>query len=829
MTTITQASVVSLRGTNLASDELVGWSVTQSRSKNYYTSNATVEISTAAYDSLVPELNDQMIIKRGPTTGSEYTIFRGKIHVIKNDESRGIVSISLRDPLYDLQNDLLTTSFDASIDTEAGVVSAIAQTVIEGGGLTANVTSSSDYPVRNRYVINKEPRYEVLKDLASFLNWTLYFDHENDQVNFEPLGLNEYGTDLIVGTNVINLPVWETDKTKMRNYIYVDGAFETDWKTETFSVAGSETEFTLTDEPLTTEVLIDGTKQVRGIPGSTDPYDYYVKQESKQIIFPSDPSGTTMTVNYEAKIPITIEGGNWESIDRYGRQDDNFNFKDIVDVDDAEYRHNYLLEALGWPIISGKMHVINIHDLNVKHVAHAIDNNKGVDAWLPVESIMYTYPEPFDIVSLGDRPYDFNDVLNNLNKRLRTQENLETQNQQLLRQKLQGSSVVSTHQFFQLDKVSTDGNYYDQGVVYDDSQVYDNQTETTTTNHLTQNTEAFFEDLLSDEFKDSTTTNATVNQANGTISFSDAQIYQSLATMKGGTYTNCRLRYPSDSITGTLTHEVMRDGTTWHSVSLGTIYNFTTDASTVPEPVSAWPFQGDATDSIQSNDATVTGASLTTDKDGNSNSAYSFNGSSDKMLINDHPTLNVGTGDFTIAMWIYPETIDGNYHRLFDKRGTKGYTFSIKSGGTLIGEMNDGSAVEGINANTVLSENTWYHVAITFDRDGDATIYLNGTADGSRDISALNASLDETTKVHIGVDAPTGASSYYHGKMDAVCFWKRALTATEISALYSSGTLREFVYPKGIRFRTTATGTASVDLRTDINLNPNQIQLEVNV
>jgi hypothetical protein len=65
--------------------------------------------------------------------------------------------------------------------------------------------------------------------------------------------------------------------------------------------------------------------------------------------------------------------------------------------------------------------------------------------------------------------------------------------------------------------------------------------------------------------------------------------------------------------------------------------------------VGYWPFCGNANDaSGNNNNGTVNGATLTSDRFGNANSAYSFNGFSDFLLINQNFST---VGGITISCW----------------------------------------------------------------------------------------------------------------------------------------------------------------------------------
>jgi hypothetical protein len=77
--------------------------------------------------------------------------------------------------------------------------------------------------------------------------------------------------------------------------------------------------------------------------------------------------------------------------------------------------------------------------------------------------------------------------------------------------------------------------------------------------------------------------------------------------------------------------------------------------------VGYWPFSGSANDlSSNANNGTNNGATLTTDRFGNPNSAYSFNGTSNYIEIPHSSSLNFGTQNFTISVWAKPSQFQSN-------------------------------------------------------------------------------------------------------------------------------------------------------------------------
>src|SRR3989338_6478461 len=79
--------------------------------------------------------------------------------------------------------------------------------------------------------------------------------------------------------------------------------------------------------------------------------------------------------------------------------------------------------------------------------------------------------------------------------------------------------------------------------------------------------------------------------------------------------------------------------------------------------VGYWKMDGTAKDSTpNSHHGTVTGAVLTTDRKGQSNKAYDFNGTSDFIAVSDATDLSFGNStvdsSFTMAVWMKKDATD---------------------------------------------------------------------------------------------------------------------------------------------------------------------------
>lgn len=216
--------------------------------------------------------------------------------------------------------------------------------------------------------------------------------------------------------------------------------------------------------------------------------------------------------------------------------------------------------------------------------------------------------------------------------------------------------------------------------------------------------------------------------------------------------------------------------------------------------VANYPFAGNANDvSGNGNNGTVSGATLTTDRFGNANSAYSFNGSSDYINIGHSAAMKKYNSDFTIAAWVNPASFSSNYQSMIvSNRGSSGQGAAF----ALLGALNSGnqgriaSIISGGGSATqvigteVLNTGTWYFVVLTFKYNGsnsnDVKLYVNGVLKASstqKDIA--DPGLLDT---YIGYE-PSGSSPvsyHFNGKVDDVKIYNCALSQAQITNMYAS-------------------------------------------
>lgn len=220
-------------------------------------------------------------------------------------------------------------------------------------------------------------------------------------------------------------------------------------------------------------------------------------------------------------------------------------------------------------------------------------------------------------------------------------------------------------------------------------------------------------------------------------------------------------------------------------------YRFAGDDIPTDGLIAQWLFSGNANDDINGNDGTVYGATLTTDRFGNSNKAYAFNG--DTIVVPDADIFSfVGDVAFSINLWIEKTTspINGAYI------GKWGGSTSLRewvflNGGSANSYMrldNGAGAFIRLDSDSTLSTSEWYMLTMVYDGSEatsgidfyvDCKFVTNTTTGGSGTYTGM---INTATDVYIGVLEGTGSS--FNGKIDDIRMYNRELTQDDIDKLY---------------------------------------------
>ena len=206
------------------------------------------------------------------------------------------------------------------------------------------------------------------------------------------------------------------------------------------------------------------------------------------------------------------------------------------------------------------------------------------------------------------------------------------------------------------------------------------------------------------------------------------------------------------------------------------------------------PFNGNANDeSGNEHHGIVTGATLTSDRYGNTAAAYYFDGSSYITVEADDSVLNVGPEGFTLSFWIKP---GGNQDETAAPLVSYGYGSAGGYGiayweeyGMFRTSFYDYSWNGIYVAVDELDDPIWYMYTITYDGN-TLKEYVNGVFINQTTGAYYPASPTGTYKLRFGADSRY-ADHFFTGYLDDIRVYKKVLTDLEIAHLSGlSGAIR---------------------------------------
>jgi len=196
---------------------------------------------------------------------------------------------------------------------------------------------------------------------------------------------------------------------------------------------------------------------------------------------------------------------------------------------------------------------------------------------------------------------------------------------------------------------------------------------------------------------------------------------------------------------------------------------------------------------------------------------------SEYLSIADNASLSAGDIDFAIALWVYldslPPAAGDNLHSFVtkgDANSNSTFEYSLEAE-TAAGPttkfrflISDGSSTAIVRSDTFGSPSTgtWYFVMAYHDATANEIgISVN---DGIVDTTSTSIGCQDTAEAFYigGREVGAGFDSYMDGRIDEVGFWKKVLSAQEITDLYNAGAGNS--YTRAVDLTDNATVTQAV-------------------
>jgi len=207
-----------------------------------------------------------------------------------------------------------------------------------------------------------------------------------------------------------------------------------------------------------------------------------------------------------------------------------------------------------------------------------------------------------------------------------------------------------------------------------------------------------------------------------------------------------------------------------------------------------YSFSGNANDNVNSQHGTIIGATLTSDRFGNPNSAFYFDGVNDYI---DLPLSGLMLNEYTYSVWLLTNSLPASGFTSILSVGTSrdgntqggDQSICLRSNPSMYGwgstaYTDPNSALytyEGIPA----TPQEWNHITITMSNNVHK-LYLNCN------LISIDSSLTSVVPYYGNTpEAKIGAretnTNFFHGNIDDVRIYNRALAANEILALCNEG------------------------------------------
>lgn len=180
------------------------------------------------------------------------------------------------------------------------------------------------------------------------------------------------------------------------------------------------------------------------------------------------------------------------------------------------------------------------------------------------------------------------------------------------------------------------------------------------------------------------------------------------------------------------------------------------------------------------------GASLTTDRFGNPNSAFDFDGVDDWVDAG----LNIKEPTGTISLWFKAETLEKSMlfcqiHHPYEA-STLNYVLSNPTDGLGYLDIRGPENIQsGVPTKEITTLNKWHHLVCIWGEEG-GRLYLDGALQGSSDFTYY----DNTSTVNMGIGCYNGhhpRAHYFDGQIDDFRVYSKVISESEINSLYSEG------------------------------------------
>ncbi len=208
------------------------------------------------------------------------------------------------------------------------------------------------------------------------------------------------------------------------------------------------------------------------------------------------------------------------------------------------------------------------------------------------------------------------------------------------------------------------------------------------------------------------------------------------------------------------------------------------------DPFAEYLFNGNAADtSGNGHDGTVYSATLVADRFGESECAYSLNGVSDYISVPFSVDPNTSGFSFHFFLMVDAGGTDFEFCHLGNGGGEIGGSYLGATGGTISLGVNLTDGWHGPTPQAI-TVGHWYSISGVYTKGGTFEMFIDGKLTSELNLPDHPMFAPFQVQSALGCvdfDGFGGRLRYWHGKIDDVRFYNRALTEEEINGLFHDG------------------------------------------
>jgi len=248
------------------------------------------------------------------------------------------------------------------------------------------------------------------------------------------------------------------------------------------------------------------------------------------------------------------------------------------------------------------------------------------------------------------------------------------------------------------------------------------------------------------------------------------------------TFTNANWNIPQTLVISSI-DDFLIDGMINNSISISVVKcSIDSDANGIPDSLETniyafYPFNSNANDESGNNrgDGIINGASLDTDRNGNPNAAFNFDG------LNDFIQLPYGYQALPVSFsaWINTTKPSGE-QSIFDSDVSGKYGKSM-----ILGYMNSDNTIDiqyddgWFDSSKTFSVNNWIHIVAVYS-SGNVKLFVDGEYIGEKNF--IQDTRPDNSNLRIGRHN-SGDPQWFQGRVDDVTIFNTALSPSEINQL----------------------------------------------